>query len=480
MLRASLFLLASTRSIGSRITSPAPLPVVLRPCAYAGPQVVPSQRFTFDASTSTFALQDGSNRCLSLSACTGGAGDVAAVSTCHPGGDPCQAWTTTAGDSSPPNALRTELTGRCLDVNSAHNPDAIDVWDCAISPDQWKNQEWFFNASSGSITSLDTDPSCTNLCLTPSAAPAIKIGTYDYFVDESSPIIFNGALLMFESIVKASPQWAGNWIPAFIDCESYFRVRDMHTLAVIVNLTASCNHAFGAATVFTNQVSGLETLLVSGTPWSRANVATPAFHERSSRVDSGWSGPCQSASNCTVDLFWSTDPTLIDSSWSSAVPGIHTPGIGVYNNDITAVPSSAGVPFRWAMALETTQETARFAVSSSDDPTNTSAWALLNATFTLPALPDVGSCPSLRHDGTYFYYLTGGSNIQILRSLDLATWAESQRHVLQHDDPGDCIIAPAWFGAPSGYVPTAAAEAHLLTCGPAGNFGDGARLCGRT
>ena len=120
------------------------------------------------------------------------------------------------------------------------------------------------------------------------AAPNLKYGVYDYFVDESSPIIYNGQLLMFESIVRASPQWAGNWLPAFANCACYFRVRDMHTLNVIVNLTKTCNHAFGAATVY--KVASKDTLLISGTPWVRAN---------SQKATAGtWSGPCQS-NNCS-------------------------------------------------------------------------------------------------------------------------------------------------------------------------------------
>lgn len=441
--------------------------VVLRACSFSGggPFVAPQQRFAFDTSLSSFALQDGSGRCLSLSACSGDNGEVVALVPCAPNGSICQAWNMTDDRESPPNAIKTALTGRCLAVNSAHNPDAIVVWDCADPPSQWRNEEWAFNASSGALTSLDSDPTCGGLCLTPAPVSVqdFKIGMYDYFVDESSPVLFNGVLLMFESIVKASPQWAGNWLPAFAGCDCYFRVRDMRTLSVIVNLTASCNHAFGAAVVYIDASSGSETLLVSGTPWSRA------YAERDA---TGWSGPCQSTSNCSVDLFWTADPALHDGSWSAAMPGIHVPGIGVYNNDITSIPPNAGLPFHWVMALETTQETARFAVSAATNPTNTSAWMLLGAEYTVPSLPDVGPCPSLRHDGVFFYYLTGGSNIQILRSTDLRSWNMSSRHVLAHTDPGDCVIAPAWFGAPTGYVPSPAAEALLTSCGAGGNFGD--------
>lgn len=464
---ASLAALASLTSFLSTAAA-AEVAVVLRPCVFDGAGLAsPPQRYAYNVSSSAFELQDGSGRCLSLaSPCAGNDGDVAVLAPCAPGGGACQTWSASGASGNPPNAFSTPSSGRCLEVNGAHNANLLDVWDCATPPSQWKNMEWSFNATSGAIASLDTDPALTNLCITPgpSPAPNLKIGTYDFFVDESSPVIFNGALLMFESIVQNSPQWAGHWIPAFANCQSYYRVRDMHTLAVIVNITSTCNHAFGAATVF-QDASGADTLLVSGTPWARAGSERRAGAE-------AWSGPCQNANNCTVDLFWTSDPTLVDSSWSFHVPGIRTPAIGVYNNDILAVPAAAGSTYKWAMALETTGENARFAVSGDADPTNTSAWLLLNSTYTVPSLPDVGSCPSLRHDGTYFYYLTGGSNIQILRSPDLLSWNESQKHVFLHEDAGDCVIAPTWFGAPTGYVPSAAAEALISACGISGNYGD--------
>jgi len=123
------------------------------------------------------------------------------------------------------------------------------------------------------------------------------------------------------------------------------------------------------------------------------------------------------------------------------------------------------------MALEVTGGCGppRFAVSAAANPTSLGDWALLNASFTV----DGGSCPSLRHDGTHFYYLTGGTDIMIMRSLDLRGWAASTRGlVIEHGAAGDCVLAPSWFGAPSGYVPSAAAAARMAACGPSGNYGD--------
>ncbi len=63
----------------------------------------------------------------------------------------------------------------------------------------------------------------------PTGPGVVKLGAYDYFTDESTPVTFNGRLLMFESIVHAAPQWAGNWIPAFANCSCYYRVRDLYS-----------------------------------------------------------------------------------------------------------------------------------------------------------------------------------------------------------------------------------------------------------
>jgi hypothetical protein len=285
-----------------------------------------------------------------------------------------------------------------------------------------------------------------------------KLGVYDYFTQESTPIIFNGQLLMLESIPTA---YAG-FSPAFAGCSAYFRVRDMRTLAVIVNISASCNMAFGAATVMPGAAGASDTLVVTGTQWDRRAMAGAL----------GWSGPCAGASptNCTVNLFASSSADLADGSWRAwQGPAAGIPlAIGVYNTDLMAVPPAAGLPWRWVMALETTAERARFLASAAADPTAVHAWALLDEAHTVPSLPDVGSCPALRHDGVYFYYLTGGTDIHVLRSKDLQAWEEAPRLALSHAAPGDCVVAPAWFGP---YVPQGEAAARLASCGASGGFG---------
>ena len=284
-----------------------------------------------------------------------------------------------------------------------------------------------------------------------SASTPVKLGVYDYLTQESTPVIWHGVLLMIESI----PKTYGGYDPTFSRCASYLRVRDMRTLAVVVNISNSCGLAFGAAVVAPGADGGEDVLLLTATPWDRGV--------------SPWVGPCSGASpaNCSVVLLASSSPRLEDASWAVA-GSVRTP-FGVYNTDVAAIPSSAGLPWAWVMALETTAETARFLGSASADPRRADSWVLLDANHTVPWLPDVGSCPALRHDGRHFFYLTGGSDIHILRSADLMTWSEAPSRVIEHATAGDCVVAPAYFGP---FVPTGAALAHLQTCGAEGNFGD--------
>jgi hypothetical protein len=286
-----------------------------------------------------------------------------------------------------------------------------------------------------------------------------KLGVFDYFTEESSPVIFNGGLLMLESIPTA---YAG-YDPAFSHCSAYLRVRDMRTLSVVVNITLSCGMAFGAATVLPGAAPGAsDKLLVTATQWDRRSAA------RGGALGSAWSGPCAGAAptNCSVFLFSSSARDLADASWAA----FSTPPLpyGVYNTDPMAVPRAAGLPWQWVMALETTAETARFLASAAGDPTDVTAWQVLDGAHTVPRYPDTGSCPSLRHDGEFFYYLTGGRDIHVLRSRDLVAW-EPPRTVLNHSAPGDCVVAPAWFGP---YVPQGEAAQRLAACGAGGTFGD--------
>jgi len=298
--------------------------------------------------------------------------------------------------------------------------------------------------------------------------PITKLGTYDYMTYESSPLVFNGALLMFESMAEASPQWAGHWDPRFVNCSCYYRMRDLMSGRVIVNITETCNHAFGAALVVSNAV-GLDTVYIFGTPWIR--YGSPRNHRRG---DVEWDGPCNN-NNCTVDAFWSSDPKLV--MWNARFPAARPVKL-VYNNDVTHIsaPSTAVArarssdaalpPHQWIMAIEAGVRT-EFALSNSSDPTDPEAWTFLDpSVYILPqfGIGDIGQCPSIRYDPAtgWYYVLTGGNTIRVLRTADLRNWTLANNHgVILPPSVDDCNVAPQEFAH---YKPTGDAIALLENC----------------
>jgi hypothetical protein len=317
------------------------------------------------------------------------------------------------------------------------------------------------------------------------STPVQKLGVYEYFVDESTPVIFNNVFLMFESIVQASPQWAGHWLPAFANCSCYFRIRDIVKGEVIVNITETCNHAFGAALVTIDpSQENRNTLWVFGTPWIRVNSpvppaegASPSSFKKFIRSGSQWGGPCAEG-NCSVNVFSSSDPTL--RRWAAGPGAPLRKGLSVYNNDVTSVSAPAAQqaglglpPHRWVMVVETGAEVSNFLVSNGSSPYDpSSGWVYLDPeTYSIPKfVGDIGSCPSIRFVPAtgYYYVLTGGNTIYIVRSRNLKDWELGSRSGVLSPSLDDCKIAPAYFGA---YIPTASEESLIRACTAKG-FGD--------
>jgi hypothetical protein len=113
----------------------------------------------------------------------------------------------------------------------------------------------------------------------------------------------------------------------------------------------------------------------------------------------------------------------------------------------------------------------QFLVSNSSDPTDAGAWTGLDtAEFWVDQLAggQVGACPSLRFDAAsgFYYVLTGGADILLLRSQTLArgTWelANVTGGAIISPDAGDCAAA----GAPWGgwFTPSPRAAALLANC----------------
>lgn len=314
--------------------------------------------------------------------------------------------------------------------------------------------------SSGAASAVASSASGAASALVASASgPAglEKLGVYDFDVQESSPVVFNGALLMVESMLPMDPEWA-RLDPALANCSGYFRVRDQRSGVVLVNISQTCGLAFAAATVATND-GGLDTLYIFGTEWNR--------------VGSPWKGPCSQGSTCVIDAFATADPAL--QEWSAARP-LLAPGGVVYNVDVARVGEAAGGAMagaQWVMQTEGSAPT--FFVCNGSDPTRPACWAPLPpATYGLDAFPgrQIGPCPSLRYDGRagWWYVMTGGGSISVLRSPTLQRGSWTLGGTLLAPDSGDCAIAPAPFGG--WYSPSAEAAAHIAAC-QAGDKGFG-------
>ena len=170
-----------------RVDSSNGAPVALRACnIQSDGRVAQKQRFAWNASVGTFELLDGSGRCLSIASCDGANGDRVTLAPCSnkpptpvpdnigcdtTGPLPCitnaQQWSVTGSGGTPPNAIKSAISGRCIDVNGANNPDVIDLWDCGNGA--YANEQFIWNATSGGIVTLDTYPECGcfGFCITP-------------------------------------------------------------------------------------------------------------------------------------------------------------------------------------------------------------------------------------------------------------------------------------------------------------------------
>ena len=126
-----------------------------------------------------------------------------------------------------------------------------------------------------------------------------------------TPLVFSGKKLLMETIALVYPGHISHWKPGYKSCSSYFRIRDLDSGAVIVNLTQSCNHSFGSAFVDTHE-NGTETLWVSGSNWYRPAAAAAAAGSGllGARSAEGWGGSCKNGTMCTIGSFWTSDPSL--------------------------------------------------------------------------------------------------------------------------------------------------------------------------
>ena len=240
----------------------------------------------------------------------------------------------------------------------------------------------------------------------------------------------HGKLLMMESISFCFPNHLRVWQPELYGgakCPSYIRIRDMATGVVVSNMTSSCNHTFGAAYVEPSAAAGGAGTLHIFTSRCARFMASQNFCEdsvdRADAVCPCWhgKGPGSEVKNCAVDVFSSTDPALIASSFTKAAEPFF-PEKAVANVDVTWVPHGASPPgivpmINYVMVLEEGD----LVGTSSVEPT--SGWRYLQGARANATGPHLG-CPTIRYSESdrHFYVLSGGKGVQIMRSRDLVHW----------------------------------------------------------
>jgi len=259
-----------------------------------------------------------------------------------------------------------------------------------------------------------------SLSLALCAAPTLtKLGSFNYQVDETSPLYFGGRILMMETMPTNNPQHK-------LNCSCYFTIRDLLTWNIIVSLPQSCDHGFGSAIVYKDPTNGKETIMIFGTRWIRVDVDHPGAPQ--------WDGPC-SLGSCAIDVYWSSDPKL--QVWQNDTAAVLPKGMVAYNTDAAPVDptalakhNSALPPHKWIMALEYLYNgfSSIFLINNEDVPTK-AQWTLLDPSkYFIPKLAGgsngVGACPTIRYVPTtgYYYVISGGNNVYITRSKDLINW----------------------------------------------------------
>ena len=137
-----------------------------------GLNVVSSQFFAYNSAAGggfhEFAVQDGSNRCLSLGSCSGEPGVAAVMLECGQGLPLCVLATQHFyfSDSPNRNALLAGASGTmCLEAHGQTRNVA--VWPC--SSNAANNSQWSFNATTGALKSLGNWT--RGLCLTTTTLP---------------------------------------------------------------------------------------------------------------------------------------------------------------------------------------------------------------------------------------------------------------------------------------------------------------------
>jgi hypothetical protein len=306
------------------------------------------------------------------------------------------------------------------------------------------NPDWHITVRNG--TSFTTLPGTRNIdetqcavhplsgqehsCAPPAPPLYTKRGALDVGTFENTIFYWQGRLLNVENIPCSYADHAGIWDASWGN-HSYARLRDLESGEVVVNISSTL--AFGFLTAFTDYDTN--TLWLFGTPADRC-------------VGNGDAK--------TVQAWWTTDPTLQDSSWKTRLAfnyGSHTynvqvvkvgppPGLPAHEaasraGAIVQATAAAGLPpHKYAMFLEAFA----WAINAGDDLTT--GWVLLNNTRPPFNAPSGGPCMVYNGYDSHYYILTGGNTVHLYRTVDFFNWTESTPSPFISPSVGDAAVAP--------------------------------------
>jgi hypothetical protein len=257
---------------------------------------------------------------------------------------------------------------------------------------------------------------------------AIEVGTY-----ENTLFYYDGRIYNVENIACSFPEHAGVWQPEVFGNHSYARIRDFATGAIVANVTNSVGFGFVSAFVDYDLGASTGTVWLFGTPADRCG---------------GNGAPT------TVQSWRSRD--LVHWQTAMAFDYGHT----THNVQVTRVAALGGAPpaerEAWAAAAAASPAAAvappgayvmflecfAWAINLNADGDLSHGWTLLANTSAPPGAPCGG--PSFTYsplDG-YFYHLTGGNVVWLVRSQDFRSWQVSDPSPFLAPSAGDALIAP--------------------------------------
>lgn len=257
---------------------------------------------------------------------------------------------------------------------------------------------------------------------------AIDVGTY-----ENTLFYFNSRIYNVENIACSYPEHAGVWQPADYGNHSYARIRDFETGEIVANITSSVGYGFVSAFVDYDVDASTGTVWLFGTPADRC-------------VSNG--------APTTVQAWWSRD--LI--TWQSALAFDY--GHATHNVQVTRVAPLGGAPRAereaWAARAAASPTTViappgayvmflecfAWAINLNTDGNLTHGWTLLANTSAPHGAPCGGPTFTYSPLDGFFYHLTGGNVVWLVRSQDFRAWEVSSPSPFLAPSAGDALVSP--------------------------------------